>query len=107
MHTLSYPIPDKPLPAKCPAGPTPDVVTYNTVLAACSHLGDTNNALKIFSQMLDAGVGCCTGIAPVLYLYGRCSSTAVAGLADRSGGMLPSLLVVASPCLRLDEVGGG
>lgn len=40
----------------CASGPRPDVVTFNTMIAACSHLGDAHAALKMFGAMADAGI---------------------------------------------------
>ena len=49
-------------------GPRPDVVTYNTLIAAAAGGGNVRVAMQVFSDMVDAG-GCCSAGLSVLLCY--------------------------------------
>jgi pentatricopeptide repeat protein len=60
-------------------GPRPDVVTYNTLIAAAAGGGNVRVAMQVFSDMVDAG-GCCSAICwaavMVFWLICACDSAA-------------------------------
>jgi pentatricopeptide repeat protein len=62
-------------------GPRPDVVTYNTLIAAAAGGGNVKVAMQVFSDMVDAGGRCAVHAVLCVLCNRMCFFVSCAGLA--------------------------
>ena len=75
-------------------GPRPDVVTYNTLIAAAAGGGNVKVAMQVFSDMVDAGGRCAVrAVQPYVFF---CTLRWAGGIAAFALG-LPTVLTTGPP----------
>ena len=81
-------------------GPRPDVVTYNTLIAAAAGGGNVRVAMQVFSDMVDAG-GCCAVVGMLCMLRACCVHAAGCVLLGAAGAGTAAVGAVALRRLHL------